>query len=105
MLMASVAQRRGCLAGLAAATGWFEVPVDGFAGHAEGFCDLGDGVLTSAVVAFLLVLPRATSACRAVSLGLRPPARPRARADSRPSRVPSEMRSASISSIAARTWR
>jgi hypothetical protein len=34
--------RPRALAGLAAATGWFEVPVDGFAGHAEGFGDLGD---------------------------------------------------------------
>ena len=43
------------LAGLAAAGGWFEVPVDGFAGHAEGFGDLGDGVLAPAVGAGLVV--------------------------------------------------
>ena len=38
-----------------AAGGWFEVPVNGFAGHAEGFGDLGDGVLTSVVSAGLVV--------------------------------------------------
>jgi hypothetical protein len=47
--------RRDGLAGLTVATGWFEAPVDGFVGHAEGFGDLGDGVLAFTVVAFLVV--------------------------------------------------
>jgi len=46
---------RALLPGLAAAGGWFEVPADGFAGHAEGSGDLGDGVLTFTVGAGLVV--------------------------------------------------
>jgi hypothetical protein len=97
--------RRDGLAGLAAATGWFEVPVDGFAGHAEGFGDLGDGVLAFTVVAFLLVHAAGHRSLPGRQLGLAaadPAAGP---GGFQPSRAPSEIRAASISSIAASTWK
>jgi len=47
---------------------------------------------------------RTVAACRAFSLGLRPPVRPRVRAAARPSRVPSTISSRWNSSIAPRIW-
>ncbi len=69
-----------------------EVAVDGVAGDAELVGDLLNGVGSSPVGPRWLYMSWAILAWRGVSFGFCPPVRPRARADSRPSRVRSDIR-------------
>lgn len=82
-----------------------KVPVDGLAGDCEGAGDLVDGIAALPVAAGLGVHAPGRLGLPGREPGLAAADRPRARAEARPSLVPSQMRSASISSIAASTWK